>query len=86
MAPASCQAAVQPGGVSTAIIRFLYVLIARTSDESGKVQVATIAGRINSDAMEAYPHLAATRAAPPYHARHKLRFGLQLVYVGTCVQ
>jgi hypothetical protein len=75
--------------VSTDIIRFRSVLTKRTTDESGKVQVATIAARVNiwasSDVMGAYTNLAAVRAAPFYHARHKLRFELQLVYVGACV-
>jgi hypothetical protein len=75
--------------VSNAITLFLSVLISRTSDEIGKVQVATIAARVNiwasSDAMNEYPHLAATCAVTPHHARHKLRFGLQIFYVGACV-
>jgi hypothetical protein len=85
MAPPLCQAAVQPGGVSTAINRVLSVLLSHASQESGKVQVATIAARVKiwagSNSMEAYPDLAVTRAAPPHHARHKLRFGLQMVYM-----
>jgi hypothetical protein len=74
-------------GGSTAITRFLSVLTVRTADENFKAQLATIAARVNfwasSDAMD--PTLAAKRAVPPHHARHKLRFELQLVYVGECV-
>jgi acetoin utilization deacetylase AcuC-like enzyme len=74
-------------GVSTAITRFLSVLTIRTTDESSKV--ASIAAGANvwasSDVMDAYPNLAAMCAAPPHHARHKLRFKWQLVYVGVCV-
>jgi hypothetical protein len=55
-------------------------------DERGKVQVATIANIwASNDVMDANPNLAATRAAPPQHARHKLHFELQLIYVGACV-
>jgi hypothetical protein len=43
--------------VSTDITRFLTVLTVRTTDESGKVQVASIAARVNiwdiSDVMDA---------------------------------
>jgi hypothetical protein len=35
--------------------------------------------------MDTYLNLAAMRAVPPHHARPKLRFELQLVYVGACV-
>jgi hypothetical protein len=74
--------------MSTDITHFLSFLTKRTTDESGKVQVATIAARVNiwaiSDVMDAHPNLAAMRAAPPHHARHKLRFNLH-VYVGACV-
>jgi hypothetical protein len=74
---------------STDINRFLSVFTMRTTDESGKVQVATIAAHVNiwaiSDVMDAYPNLVAMRAAPSHHARLKLRFELPLVYVGACV-
>jgi hypothetical protein len=64
-------------GVSTAITRFLSVLSVRTVDESGKVQVATIAARVNilvsSNMMGSYLNFAAIRPVPPHHARHKLR-------------
>jgi hypothetical protein len=35
--------------------------------------------------MDADSNLAATCAAPPHHAHHKLRFEKQLIYVGACV-
>jgi hypothetical protein len=48
--------------VSTAITCFLSVLTLRTNDESGKVQVATIAACVNiwdsSDVIDAYPTMA----------------------------
>jgi hypothetical protein len=75
--------------VSTAITHFLSVLTIRTTDESGKVQAATIAARViiwaSSDVMDEYPNLASMCTAPPQYARHKLRFNLQLIYVGMCV-
>jgi hypothetical protein len=60
----------------------------RTTNERGQFQVAIIAARVNiwasCDMMDAYPILAATRVAPPRHARHNLLFELLLVYVEAC--
>jgi hypothetical protein len=86
-------------GLSATITCYRSALTSRTSDESGKVQVATMAARVNvwassererelvtsSDAMYACLNLAATRTAPPYHARHMQRFRSQMVYVGACL-
>jgi hypothetical protein len=74
---------------STDITRLPSVLIMNTTDESGKVQVATFAARVNiwtiSNVMDTYPNLAAISTAPIHHAGHKLRFVLQLAYVRECV-
>jgi hypothetical protein len=43
----SCHVKLEALGLSTAITRFLSVVTISTTDENGKVQVATIAARVS---------------------------------------